>query len=102
MLRSLKDLERYTVNATDGDLGTVVNFLLDDQRWIVRYLVVESGGFLDGRRVLISPIFFRQAEWLTRRFHLALTIDKVKKSPSVNVDQPVSRQHEQDYYGYYG
>ena len=102
MLRSLKDLERYTVNATDGDLGTVVNFLLDDQRWIVRYLVVESGGFLDGRRVLISPIFFRQAEWLTRRFHLALTIDKVKKSPSVNLDQPVSRQHEQDYYGYYG
>ena len=102
MLRSLKDLERYTVNATDGDLGTVVNFLLDDRRWVVRYLVVEAGGFLDGRRVLISPIFFRQAEWLTRRFHLALTIDKIKKSPSVDVDKPVSRQHEEEYYGYYG
>jgi hypothetical protein len=102
MLRSLKDLERYTVNATDGDLGTVVNFLLDDQHWVVRYLVVEAGGFLDGRRVLISPIFFRQAEWLTHRFHLALTLDKVKHSPSVNVDKPVSRQHESAYYGYYG
>jgi hypothetical protein len=102
MLRSLKDLERYTVSATDGDLGTVVNFLLDDHRWVVRYLVVESGGFLDGRRVLISPIFFRQADWLTRRFHLALTMDKVKHSPSVDVDKPVSRQHEAAYYGYYG
>ncbi len=102
MLRSLKDLEQYTVSATDGDLGTVVNFLLDDQRWIVRYLIVEAGSFLDGRRVLISPIFFRQAEWLTHRFHLALTMDKVKNSPGVDVDKPVSRQHEQDYHGYYG
>ncbi len=102
MLRSLKDLERYTVSATDGELGTVVNFLLDDQSWTIRYLIVETGGFLDGRRVLVSPIFFRQADWLTRRFHLAMTMDKVKHSPGVDVDQPVSRQHEQDYYGYYG
>jgi hypothetical protein len=102
MLRSLKDLERYTVSATDGDLGTVVNFLLDDRRWILRYLVVESGGFLDGRAVLISPVFFRQADWLTRRFHLALTLDKVRHSPGVDLDLPVSRQHEHDYYGYYG
>ena len=102
MLRSLKDLERYTVNATDGDLGTVSNFLLDDRRWVVRYLVVETGGFLEGRGVLVSPAFFREANWLTRRFHLAMTIDKIRHSPSVDVDKPVSRQHEQDYYGYYG
>ena len=102
MLRSLKDLEGYVVNATDGDLGSVVNFLLDDQRWVVRYLIVETGGFLGGRRVLISPISFRQAEWSTRRFHLALTMDKVRNSPSVDADKPVSRQHEIAYHGYYG
>jgi hypothetical protein len=68
MLRSLKDLERYTVSATDGDVGSVVDFLLDDERWIVRYLVVETGGFLDGHRVLISPISFRSADWSTRSF----------------------------------
>ena len=102
MLRSLKDLERYTVSATDGDIGSVVDFLLDDERWIVRYLVVETGGFLGGHRVLISPISFRNADWATRSFHLALTLDKVKNSPSVDTDKPVSRQHERDYYGYYG
>ena len=102
MLRSLKDLERYNVSATDGDIGSVVNFLLDDQRWVVRYLVVETGGFLGGCRVLISPISFRQAEWSTHCFHVALTMDKVKNSPSVDVDKPVSRQHELDYYSYYG
>ena len=102
MLRSLKDLERYTVTATDGDLGSVSNFLLDDERWTVRYLVVEPGLFHDGRRVLVSPIFFRQPEWATRCFHLALTKDKIRNSPSVNVDKPVSRQHERDYFRYYG
>ncbi len=104
MLRSLKDLEGYTVNATDGDIGKVVNFFLDDERWIVRYLVVQTGGalFLDGQRVLISPIAFGQIEWPSHRFHVALTAEKVKHSPSVDTDKPVSRQHEADYTQYYG
>ena len=97
MLRSLKHLEGYTVNATDGDVGKVVNFLLDDERWTIRYLVAETGGFFDGRRVLISPISFRKADWSTRRFHLALTRDEVKNSPSLDTDKRVSRQHERDY-----
>jgi hypothetical protein len=101
MLRSLKDLERYTVTATDGDVGGVVNFLLDDEHWVVRYLVVETGGGFDRPQVLISPISFRQVEWATHTFGLALTMDKVKNSPSIDVDEPVSRKHERDYYGYY-
>lgn len=102
MLRSLKDFERYTVSAVDGDIGSVKNFLLDDERWAVRYLVVETGGLFGGRHVLISPISFRKADGATCCFHLALTMDKIKNSPSVDVDKPVSRQHERDYYQYYG
>ena len=101
MLRSLKGLERCTVNATDGDIGSVVDFLLDDQRWTIRYLVVKAGGFFSGRQVLISPAFFSTADWSNQRFHLALTRDKVKNSPDVDVDRPVSRQFEHDYYRYY-
>ena len=102
MLRSLKDLEHYTVRATDGDIGTVVNFLMEDDRWVVRYLVADTGGFFHGRSVLISPISFGKVDWTEHRFHVSLTRDKVKNSPEVNVDEPVSRQHERDYYGYYG
>ena len=47
-------------------------------------------------------MFFRKADWATHSFGLALTKDKVKNSPSIDVDRPVSRQHERDYYGYYG
>ena len=102
MLRSLKDLERYKVSATDGELGRVVNVLLDDERWAVRYLVVDTGGFLEDRQVLISPISFRQIEWSTQRFHLALTMDEIRRSPSIDVDQPVTRQHETSLHQHYG
>ena len=103
MLRSLKDLEKYDVSATDGPIGSLVNFLFDDDRWITRYLVVKTGGFLSGApQVLIAPISFRAVDWSTRHINLALTVDKIEKSPSVDTDKPVSRQHELDYYLYYG
>jgi len=103
MLRSLNDLEQYSVRATDGDVGTVVNFLVDDESWTVRYLVVEIGddGFPDRRRVLISPISFHRADWPTHRFELSLTSDKIRNSPSIDVDKPISRQREQEYRRYY-
>ncbi len=102
MLRSLKDLGRYTVHATDGDIGSVADFLIDDERWAIRYLVVDSSRKLDWRQVLISPISFQQAEGRARRFDLALTMDKVRNSPQADTDKPVSRQHERAYYRYYG
>ena len=101
MMRSLKTMEQYKVKATDGDVGNVVNFLLDDDRWTVRYLVVDAGNFLTGRRVLISPISFGEVEWDTKQFDVRLTKDRIKNSPSVSTDEPVSRQREQEYSGYY-
>lgn len=102
MLRSLKDLEQYTLYATDGEIGTVVNFLLDDESWTVRYLVAEANVTSGGRDVLITPIAFREVEWETRCFRLALTRDMVRNSPGIDTNQPVSRQHELDYYRYFG
>ncbi len=117
MLRSLKVLDRFKVTAipgstleergfehasADDDVGTVVDFLLDDERWVVRYLVVQTGGFFQERQVLISPISFRQIQWSSWQFHLSLTKAQIKGSPNIDTAQPVSRQHERAYYGYYG
>ena len=102
MLRSLKDIHGHQVNATDGDIGTVANFLFDDKDWAIRYLVVETGGFFDNRRVLVSPISFGKPDWSAKRFPLVLTMAKVKNSPGIDTDKPVSRQHERDFHGYYG
>jgi sporulation protein YlmC with PRC-barrel domain len=102
MLRSLNKLDRYKVTASDGDIGTVENFLIDDARWTVRYLVVETDGFLDGRQVLITPISFRKVDYAAQRFLLTISKDKVTNSPGLSTDLPVSQQYERDYYGYYG
>lgn len=103
MLRSLKGFEDYTVSATDGDIGVVTDFLLDDDRWVIRHLVVNTLGHLGGRHdVLVSPISFRLAEESSRHFYLALSIDKIKNSPNVDTAKPVSRQNEVELYGYYG
>jgi len=102
MLRSLNELERCQVSATDGDIGTIRDFLLDDDQWTVRYFVVETSGFCDRQHVLISPISFLHVDWSTRQFHLALMKDTVKMSPNIDTDKPVSRRDERDYSGYYG
>ncbi|MDQ2667316.1 MAG: PRC-barrel domain-containing protein [Gemmatimonadota bacterium] len=102
MLRSLREFDKYAVSATDGDLGHVGDFLIDDEHWAVRYLVVETGDILDRRRVLISAISFGRADWATHRFHLALTLDQIRSSPGIDTDKPVSRQHEGEFLGYYG
>ena len=70
----------------------MVDFLLDDERWAVRYLVAETRSFLTDRKVLISPVFFRQSDWSDRRFRLALTKEKIEHSPNIDADKPVSRQ----------
>ena len=102
MLRSLKDLEGYQVRAKDGDLGTVGNFLVDDVSWACRYLVVKTGSFFSERELLVSPMFFRNIEWPSRLFHLAMSQRKLQECPGVDADLPVSRQHERDYYRYFG
>jgi sporulation protein YlmC with PRC-barrel domain len=101
MLRSLNDLERYTVSASDGDIGHVINFLLDDMTWAVRYLIVRTNGFFGGKEVLVAPVSFGHIDWSTRRFSLSLTQNKVRSCPDVDFDKPVSRQHEWEYYQYY-
>ena len=102
MLRSMKDLENYAIGASDGPIGHVKDFYFDDDSWVIRYLVVDTGSWLNGRQVLISPMAIRQANWLDRLLPMALTKEQVRNSPDIDADKPVSRQHELEYIGYYG
>jgi hypothetical protein len=102
MLRSMKDLENYTLSATDGQIGHLKDIYFDDDAWVVRYLVVEAGSWLTSRKVLISPISVHHPNWRDRTVTVSITKDQVKNSPDIDIDKPVSRQNEQDYLGYYG
>lgn len=101
MLRSLKDLKGYTILATDGEIGQVHDFYLDAQEWAIRYLVVDTGAWLVGRRVLISPTALQQPDWEQKRLPVSLTQAQVENSPSIDMDKPVSRQQESDLHAYY-
>lgn len=94
MKRSSKSLTGYSITATDGEMGSVKDFYFDDKTWTVRYLVVETGSWLSGRKVLISPQAVQRADWEAKTFHVNLTKEQVKNSPDVDTDKPVSRQHE--------
>jgi hypothetical protein len=102
MLRSTKEMEHYSIGATDGVIGTVRDFYFDDQAWVIRYLVVGTDSWLANRKVLISPFAIGQPRWSDKIFPVSLTQAQVRNSPDIDTDKPVSRQHEMGYLGYYG
>ena len=102
MLREVKGLHGAVLHARDGEIGSVDNILFDDKTWIVRYLVVNTGGWLNGRKVLIAPPALRMLDWEQHVLAVHLTRAQVENSPGLDTDEPVSRQWETDTYDYYG
>lgn len=102
MLYSLTELKGLTIKARDGEIGEVEDFYFDDDNWTIRYLVVDTGTWLTGRRVLVSPISVGRADQVNRRVEVDLTRKQVEDSPGVETDKPVSRQYETTYFDYYG
>ncbi len=102
MMRSLNELNGYSVHAVDGIIGKVAEFFFDDEKWGIRYLVVDTGKWLSGRKVLISPVALKPPEWEKRAFPVSLTKVMVKTSPDIATDKPVARQHESDLHRHYG
>ena len=102
MLRSTNALLGFTIGATDGDIGHVEAFYFDDTSFTVRHLVVDTGGWLPARKVLISPRALPAIDWDGKRINATLTKSQVEQSPNIDTDQPVSRQQEINFHRYYG
>ena len=102
MLWNASAIKGYAVAASDGRLGTVSDFLFDDVRWTVRWLVVDTGNWLSGRKVLLPPSVLGHLHPKEREFPVRLTKQQVKDSPEIDTDRPVSRQMETNIYDYYG
>ncbi len=100
-LRRVKELEKYRLRAVDGDIGTIADIYFDDHVWVVRYFVVNTGGWLGGRKVLISPVAITAANEQEQVLELGHTKEQIEKSPPVEADKPVSRQYEEQFHRYY-
>jgi len=102
MLRKGDNLRDLHMHARDGDMGYIDDLLFHDDRWNVRYVVINTRRWLPGRKVLLVPDVLGAVEIGTKRLTVDLTKDQVKKSPRIDADKPVSRQKEIDLFEYYG
>jgi hypothetical protein len=102
MLYNAGVLEGFILSAPDGEIGRVEDFYFDDDAWVIRYLVVNTGTWLSGREVLISPSSLGKVDWNGRRIGVRLSKNRVENSPDIDTHKPISRQHETDLHDYYG
>lgn len=103
MLRSIEELEGYVLEATDGRIGRCSDFLLEAPPWVVRYMVADTGRWLPGRKVLISPISLGEPDWASHTLSVLLSKQEVEDAPPLDRDAPVSRSHESallEHHGY--
>ena len=102
MLQSINKLSGEKLGALDGEIGHVQDFYFSDQNWAVRYLVADTGNWLSGRKVLLSPYAIGQLYQDGKVLVANLTRKQIEDSPSIETHKPVSRQYEENYYKYYG
>lgn len=102
MVNSLHELIGLSISAVDGELGSIDDIYFDDAQWTVRYLVVDTGGWITGRSVLIPIHALTGTDWPDETVRVSLTKQQIKDGPGIDTAKPVSRQHETDLYNHYG
>ena len=102
MSQSLKKICGDKLGASDGEIGHVKDFYFDDERWVVRYVVADTGTWLSGKLVLISPRALGSLYEGGKVLIVNLTRHQIENCPSIDAHKPVSRQYEEEYYRHYG
>jgi hypothetical protein len=101
MLIAAKQIRGCSMEGADGTVGKVKDLLFDGQSWKVRYVDVDTGHWLPGRRVILSPEVIQTRDYATRQLVTQLTKEQVKSSPPLDSNLPVSRQKEIELAKYY-
>jgi len=101
-LRSTKEVMGYHIQATNGEIGHVEEFIVDDADWNIRYMVVDTQNWLPGKKVLVSPGWIKRVSWAESKVYIELPIELIKDSPEYNPSDPVNREYEEGLYDYYG
>jgi len=101
-LRSIQEVTGYKIIATDGDVGEVEDFIIDDVTWKIHFLVVEIGNWFSGKKVLISPHRIKDVKWQEQNVIINHSQDEVKNSPEYDSSQPMNDTYEHSLHDYYG
>jgi uncharacterized protein YrrD len=101
-LRSAEKLIDYKIEAKDGDIGDIEDFIIDDVTWKMIFLVVDTGDWFPGKKVLLSPKWIKEINWDVSRIVVNLTEHKVSNSPEYDPHQLINEVYEESFYDYYG
>jgi len=101
-LRSVREVTGYHIQATDGEIGHVEDFVFDDESWSIRYTVVDTRNWLPGRKVLVAPAWVKSIRWDERKVHVDMSRGSIEKGPEYDPSEPVNREYEARLYDYYG
>lgn len=101
-LRSVNEVKEYRINALDGEIGRVSDFLIDDESWVIRYLVVDTARWWPGKKVLVPLIWITDISWAEKDVSVDVTREKIKASPEFDPSRPINREQEEVLYDYYG
>jgi sporulation protein YlmC with PRC-barrel domain len=99
---SAREVMNDTIEATDGTIGHVADFILDDEDWVIRYLLVDTGNWLPRKKVLLSPRWVESVDWNKSRVYVNVTREQVKHSPEYDPSQPIERSYERELHEHYG
>ena len=100
-LRSTDNVRGYYIQAIDGELGHVDDFILDDETWAIRYLVVSTRNWWPGKKVLVSPKWIQRVSWEDSTVFVNLSRDTIQQSPEYREDSLLTRDYEIRLHGYY-
>jgi hypothetical protein len=102
-LRSIREVTGYRIKARDGEIGHVEDFVVDDESWIMRYLVVDTRNWLPGgKKVLLSPGWAERIDWGREEVSVDLKRGTVEQGPEYHPADAVNREVDTRLYDYYG
>ena len=100
-LRSTHDVSGHHIQAKDGEIGHVEDFLVDDETWAIRYLIVNTHNWWEGKKVLISPSWIDRVSWGESKVFVKLSRETIKQSPEYIEGSPLSREYEAALHQHY-
>ncbi len=101
-LRSSREVISYGIHASDGHIGHVEDFLIDENSWNIRYIIVDTKILLPGKKVIVSLDWIEKIEWADSDVYLNLTKDQIRNSPEYDPSVPLGREYENKIHEHYG
>jgi hypothetical protein len=100
-LRSTFAVTGHHLQALDGELGHVEDFIIDDETWAIRYLIVDTHNWWPGRKVLVAPQWIERVSWGERKVFVNLDRETIRQSPEYTRESLITRDYEIELHGHY-